>query len=176
VLAKPTIDPLRAVVAPERFAAAERAPAYAALMRHAPSGTSRLVGLGLSSVFLLAWTVLAGVMTVLFLRAGPLALVPAGMTLFGIVLLVRSSTRAVGFANAPLERRLVVWRDERVEVRGGGENDSASTAHFVLLEGRDGERVEVSCDARAAGGHAPGDIGVAYLRGGMLLDFRRVEA
>jgi hypothetical protein len=44
----------------------------------------------------------------------------------------------------------------------------------VLLEDRSGGRREYSCNSRLAGAHAPGDIGVAFLRGGFLLDFKRV--
>jgi len=175
VLAPPAADPLRAVVAPERFAAAERASGYAALLRHTPSETRVLFGLGCATVFLLGWIAMAVGMTVLFLPAGPMALVPGGMAVLGVVLLVTHSSRAVGFARAPLERRLLVWRDERTEVDGGGKHRSATTTHFALLEDRDGRRLEVSCDERLAGAHAPGDIGIAFLRAGVLLDFRRVE-
>lgn len=176
VLDKPTIDPLRAVVAPERFAAAERAPAYAELMRLEPSPTRHLLGFGCQSVFLILWMLGTFVMTMLFLPLGPLALVPAGMGIFGIVLVARHSTRTLRFAQASLERRLMVWRDERTEVSQGDEDGSSSTTHFALLEGRDGQRVEVPCSGSLAGQHAPGDIGIAYLRGDVLLDFRRIEA
>lgn len=178
VLNKPSIDPLRAVVAPERFAAAERAPSYAELMRREPSATSQMLGFGCQSVFLIAWMLGTFVMTMLFLRAGAglFALVPAGMGILGIVLVARHSTRAVRFAQAPLERRVMVWRDERTVVSGGGKNSSSTTTHFVLLEGRDSRRIEVPCRGKLAGQHAPGDIGIAYLRGDVLLDFQRLEA
>jgi len=175
VLSKPTINPLRAVVAPERFAAVERAPAYAELLRRAPSGTGQMVGLGAQTVFLLLWTIGCGVGTMLFLPTGLMALMPAAMCVFGVVLLVRQSARTAEFANAALERRIAVWKDERTEVRGGGQNSSATTHHFVLLEGRDGRRAEYSCSSRLCGANAPGDIGVAYLRAHVLLDFQRVD-
>ncbi len=175
VLAKPTINPLRAAVAPERFAAAERSPGFDELQRRTPSGSGALVGMGLQTAFLVVWTLIAGAMTIPFLAAGPLALVPAAMCAFGIVMLVRSSQRTAQFANARLERHVAVWKDERTEVSGGGRNSSASTHHFVLLELRDGQRSEFPCDDRLAGAHAPGDIGMAYLRGGVLLDFVRID-
>ena len=175
VLSKPTINPLRAVVAPERFAAVESSPAYAALMSREPSGTGQLVGQGAQTIFLLLWTIGTGFMTLAFLSAGPLALLPAAMCVFGVVLLARQSARTAAFANATLERRIVVWKDERTEVRGGGEHSSASTYHFVLLEGRDGRRAEYGCSSKLSGAHAPGDIGVAYLRAHVLLDFQRVD-
>lgn len=176
VLAKPTINPLRAMVAPERFASAERAPGYEELMRRVPSAVGQIFGMGCQTVFLLVWTILTGAFTVLFLPAGPLALVPGAMCAFGIFLFVRSTTQAATFAGADLERRLAVWRDERTEVSGGGEHSSATTTHFALLEERDGKRTEYACAANVAGANAPGDIGVAYLRGGVLLDFQRLDA
>lgn len=176
VLNKPTINPLRVMVAPERFAAAERAPGFEELLRRTPSGQAQLFGMGFQTLFLLLWTVLAGAMTIPALMAGPMAIVPAGMCVFGIVMLVRSGQRTARFAGAALERRVAVWRDERTEVSGGGRNSSASTRHYVLLEEREGRRLECPCDARLAGSHAPGDIGLAYLRGGVLLDFVRIDA
>lgn len=176
VLSKPTINPLRAAVAPERFASVESSPAYAELMRREPSGTKQMLGMGCQTAFLLLWTVGAGVMTVLFLPAGPLAIVPGAMCGIGIFMLVSLSTKTAKFAGAELERRIAVWKDERTEVRGGGKNSSATTTHYVLLEERDGKRTEVPCEDGLAGAHAPGDIGVAYLRAGVLLDFQRVDA
>jgi len=176
VLSKPTINPLRAAVAPERFAAVESSPAYAALMKREPSGTKQMLGMGCQTAFLVVWTVASGAMTVAFLPAGPLAVVPGSMCVLGIVLLVILSAQTAKFARAALERRIAVWKDERTEVRGGGKNSSASTTHYVLLEERDGKRTEVPCEDGLAGAHAPGDIGVAYLRAGVLLDFQRVDA
>jgi len=176
VLAKPTINPLRAVVAPERFAAVERSPGYEELMRREPSGTKQMLGMGCQTAFLLVWTIGAAVMTVVFLAAGPLAIVPGAMCAVGILMLVRLSGQTARFAGAALERRIAVWKDERTEVSGGGKHSSASTTHYVLLEERDGKRTEVPCDDGQAGAHAPGDIGVAYLRAGVLLDFQRVDA
>ncbi len=175
VLAKPTINPLRAAVAPERFAAVERSPGFAELMRREPSGAGTLAGKGVQTVFLLLWTVGCGVGTVLFLPVGALALMPAAMCIVGIVLVVRQSADTARFAGSELERRVAVWKDERTEVRGGGENSSATTYHFALLEERSGRRKEYSCSAQLAGANAPGDIGVAYVRAGVLLDFQRVD-
>jgi DNA-directed RNA polymerase subunit RPC12/RpoP len=176
VLAKPTINPLRAVVAPERFASVERSPGYTQLMSRTPSSTGEMVGFGFRTVFLVVFVLVSGAMTVAFLAAGPLALVPGFICGVGVVMLVRSSQQAATFAKAELERTIAVWRDERTEVSDGGKNSSARTDHFVLLEDREGRRVEFPCDARLAGAHAPGDIGIAYLRGGVLLDFVRVDA
>jgi hypothetical protein len=175
VLAKPTINPLRAAVAPERFTAVERSPGYEALLRRKPSGTGKLFGMAFQTAFLLVFIVVSGSMTVAF-PAGPFAFVPGFLCAAGIYLLVRTSSRAARFAGAVLERRVAVWKDERTQVSGGGEHSSASTSHYVLLEERDGKRTEVPCDKRLAGAHAPGDIGIAYLRGGVLLDFQRVDA
>jgi len=176
VLAKPTINPLRAVVAPERFAAVERTPAYEELLRRTPSSTGKLVGFGFQTAFLVLFVLVSGAMTVGFLAAGPLALVPGFICGVGVWMLVRNSKQAANFAGSQLQRTIAVWRDERTEVSGGGKNSSATTTHYVLLEERDGKRTEVPCEDGLAGAHAPGDIGVAYLRAGVLLDFQRVDA
>ena len=177
VLNKPTINPLRAVVAPERFAAVESSPRHAELMRHQPSTTGVVFGMGCQTAFLVVFVVIAGAMTLGFAAfTGPLALFPLVILGVGVYMLVTQGKRAAQFASGELERRIAVWKDERTEVSGGGKNSSASTYHYVLLEMRDGRREELPCDARLSGTHAPGDIGVAYLRGGVLLDFKRVDA
>lgn len=175
VLSKPTINPLRAVVAPERFAAVERSPGFDELMRREPSGTGNLIGMGAQTLFLGVWTLVTGGMTVAFLPAGPLAILPALMCCFGIFLFLRLTQKTARFAGAELERRIAVWRDERTEVSGGGEHSSAHTSYFALLEERDGTRTELPCSRSLAAAAAPGDIGVAYVRGGVLLDFQRVD-
>lgn len=175
VLAKPTIDPLRAVVAPARFDAVERSDAYVDAKPPSTSGGAHVAGLGVRTVFLVVWTCMAGVMTVLFLPTGPLAIVPALMGIFGVGLVLFSVRETSRFLNASPQRFVAVVRDERVHVSGGGESPS-TTQHFVLLERRDGARREFACDAATAGAVAPGDIGVAFVRADRLLEFRRVDA
>jgi hypothetical protein len=175
LLVKPVLNPNKAVVAPERFAAVENSPEYARWMQHTPSTTSTALGLGAHTAILVVFCGAGAAMTVFFaVNAGMLAVLPLLVTCVGLVLLFTSLANAKSFASSPLERRVLVWRDERTEVSGGGKNSSATTSHYVLLEDRRGGRREYSCNSRLAGAHAPGDIGVAFLRGGILLDFKRV--
>jgi len=176
VLVKATINPLRAVVAPERFEAVARSEEYAQLMRREPSAAAAIAEGGCSSMFALIFVLVSGGMGIASLPfAGPLAIVPLGMCGFGIFMLIAQSRKTARLASSPTERLIAVWRDERTEVSGGGENSSATTRHFVLLEVRGGKRKEFSCSLKLSGAHAPGDIGVAYLRDEVLLDFQRVN-
>lgn len=176
VLAKPTVNPLRAVVAPERFDAVERSPVYTDAAKDEPSAAGAIMGHGFRTVFLVVWTAMAIFMTAASLPMGPVSLIPLTMGIVGVILVFVSANEARRLATARTERVVAVWRDERTEVSGGGERSSASTNHFVLLERRDGRRSEYACSAKLAGMTAPGDIGVAFLRAGTLLDFRRVDA
>lgn len=183
LLAKPTIDPLKAVVAPERFAAVERDPRLPELLRHTPSAAGTILGLGCGTGFLVVWTCLAGGMALFLLRSfsghgfpSVIALVPVLMCAVGVFMLLKTGAQTARLAGAPLERVVAVVRDERTSVSGGGEHSAARTQHHLLIELRSGERREYPCSDKVAGMTAPGDIGVAYLRGGMLLDFQRVEA
>lgn len=176
VLDKPTIDPLKAVVAPQRFEAVERSREYLEAVRETPSGAGTIAGMGFRTVFLIGWTAVAGGMTVMALPFGPMAFVPALMGIAGVVLVIVSGREMGRFASAKTERIVAVVRDERTEVSGGGEHSSASTTHFLLLEARNGTRGEYRCDAATAGRLAPGDIGVAFVRERHLLDFKRVDA
>ncbi len=175
VLLKATINPLRAVVAPERFDAVERSPQFGALMRHEPSSTRHLVGNGFATVFLILFTVASGAMSVVAMEAGPVAIVPLIICGVGAAMLLRQVNSSSKFAKAKIQREVSVWRDERTQVSGGRGDSSAVTHHFVLLETRNGRRQEFECSDELAGAHASGDIGVAFVRGDVLLDFRRVD-
>lgn len=175
LLVKPVLNPNKAVVAAERFLAVERSPEFDRWIRHTPDASAHETSLGLRTLFLAVFCLGTLFITIVVaVQDGAGAFIPALM--FGVALwwLVRHLRRAREFSKAPLDRRIVVWRDERTQVSGGGENSPARTTHFALLESRDGERVEFQCNAELAGGHAPGDIGIAYLRGGILLEFKRV--
>lgn len=175
LLVKPVLNPNKAVVAPERFAAVENSPEYASLARHRPATLSHSIGGGMTVLVLALVTVAVAFLTVVVAKeSGFVAVFPAIVTVLALVMLQRAMKSAQQFSAAPLERHIVVWRDERIEVSGGGDNRRAVTHHYALLENREGERIEFRCGAQLAGAHAPGDIGVAFLRGGILLDFKRV--
>jgi hypothetical protein len=91
----------------------------------------------------------------------------------GLAMAVPAGLRAASFSRAPLQRVAVLVADERTKISGGGNDSSASTTYYATLEQADGSREEFEIDARLAGSIAPGDFGVAYVKGGLLLDFRR---
>jgi hypothetical protein len=176
VLVKATINPLRAVVAPERFAAVERSPQFPALMGHQPSSTRHLVGSGFTTLFMVLFTLASGAVSVFALEAGPVAIVPFAMCCIGAVMLLGQLNSTAKFAKAKVQRVVTVWRDERTQVSGGSGDSAAVTHHYVLLETRNGRRQEFECSVELAGAHASGDIGLAFVRGDILLDFKRVDA
>jgi len=112
------------------------------------------------------------------------AMVPAGGA-FGIIPIifvaiafagfVQMLTKSARFANDRGRAVPAIVVDERVHVRNGGDGPS-STENFATLEDRDGQRRELSTSASVAGKITAGDAGIAYERGGALLDFARVEA
>jgi hypothetical protein len=83
--------------------------------------------------------------------------------------------KGMRFRAAPIEQQVLVVVDERVEVSGGGKNSSARTSYHATLQGRDGSRVEYQTYGWLAGRIAAGDIGLAFLKGGWLVDFLRLE-
>ena len=92
-----------------------------------------------------------------------------------IGLAVGMAMKGLRFANAPIEQQVLVVVDERVEVSGGGKNSSARTSYYATLQARDGARVEYQTYGWLAGRIAAGDIGLAFLKGGWLVDFLRLE-
>jgi hypothetical protein len=147
-------------------------------MAHRPSGVGFAVGLGAMAVFALVFAGIALVMLRLIGGFGGGApgffgLVPLLFVVFGLAMAIGIGAKAVRFARAPLLRVPALIADERTEVSGGGRNSSASTTYYATLEAADGVREEYRIDGRLAGTVAPGDYGLAYLRGGVLLDFRR---
>lgn len=172
------MNPTAALAAPERFAAVERSSEFDALMKHAPSGAGQIAGGGVLIAFMLVWTIAAGGMALFMSNFAPtlFVVVPALMSAFGVFVIVKTVLKTAKFSGAELERFVAVVRDERTAVSGGGQHSSASTHHYFLLENRDGQRREYECRSKDAGLTAPGDIGVAYVRDDVLLEFRRVEA
>lgn len=90
-------------------------------------------------------------------------------------LAVGMAMKGLRFHNAPIEQQILVVVDERVEVSGGGKNSSARTSYYATLQARDGTRAELETYGWLAGRIAPGDIGLAFVKGGWLVDFLRLE-
>lgn len=159
-----------------RLAAVERHPDLPRLNRHTPSTGMYTGGMFFGVVF---GVVFAGF--ALFILSGftrmrfTFALFPALFVLIGVGVAVGSVVKGVRFAKAPLRRTPAVIVDERTEVSGGGKNSSASTSYYATLEFKGGRRKEYGVLHRLAGELAPGDAGLAYLKGDVLVDFRRVR-
>jgi len=80
------------------------------------------------------------------------------------------------FHNTPVARLVAVILKERSAVSGGGERGMrATTTYYTTLQTRDGARAEYVTPDRLVGKLALDDIGVAYVKGPMLVDFQRFE-
>lgn len=97
------------------------------------------------------------------------------MCLVGIGVAAAQVARRKAFEAAPVTNMIGVVVDERVEVKGGGKNSSARTHYYATLQSKDGKRREYECESLLAGRIAAPDIGVAFLKGGHLVDFIRFE-
>lgn len=179
--AVPQADPPASVVQEDeaRFAALDAAANLETLMGHTPGfilpGTlaSRVFGGVFLVVFVgFALTISGGILA----SGAPKIMVLAPITIVGLAVFTmgRGASRGLKNLKAPLERRKAMIRDERVSMDGHSDRPTR-TQHFTLLEYPDGSREEFRVDARTAGQMAPGDMGIAYIRGTALIDFKRVR-
>lgn len=159
-----------------RFARLAEHPDLARLMRYTPGTAKPAVGLYGGVVAAGCFTVVALLLTGFFgVLAGPLAIFPIAFVIIGVVIFVKSLQKATRYTAAELKREPAAILDERTRVSGGGENSSASTAYFATLQFPGGRREEYAVDGRTAGIVTKGDLGVAYLKSDVLVDFKRVE-
>ena len=100
--------------------------------------------------------------------AGIMAVVPFGMALVGVFFFLTAVRKQTRLASAPQERLPVRIMDERTS------RSEKSTSYYATLQKEDGDRFEVPVDARTASEIAPGDMGIAYMKGGIMLHFERV--
>ncbi len=148
----------------ERLAELEQHPDYPEAMRQAPkSSTPAMIALGI------ALTGGGGTMGVVAptttLRTVGWCLALAGVACLAI---------AVFFTATPLERVLAIVADERIRGDRVGQPRSGRK-HYVLLERIDGEKREYRASRELAARVEEGHVGVAYLKAGFLLDFRRLS-
>jgi hypothetical protein len=157
-----------------RFEALERRPELASAGSHRPSTAKHSLGAAGGIVGAGMFVVVAAVMTMGFAGvAGPCAIAPLAFVGIGIALLVHQVSRGVKFTQAPLRHEPALVVDERMKVSGGGESQ-ARTQYFVSLQKRDGGRREFEADARLAGALTEGDMGVAWFKADVLVDFKRL--
>lgn len=165
-----------------RLDAVERHPDFAAAMGHTPELRGHMVGGYVGTGCFGAFSALTGLVALCGLGVitlgdlGPLASTPAPVLIVPglmsavtgfVALQVARKTRE--FKAAPLERRPALVRDERSRSR------EKSTSYFATLEFADGHREEFPVSAEVASRAVRDDVGVAYLKGGVVLDFRRID-
>jgi hypothetical protein len=85
------------------------------------------------------------------------------------------AARGIKFHNTPIVRLVAVITKERTEVSGGANNTRTHTTYCTTLQTRDGTRAEYVTPDRLVGKLALDDIGVAYIKGHMLVEFTRFE-
>ena len=97
-----------------------------------------------------------------------------------IVIALAMVASAVKFAKAPVRRAVFAVVDERIDVSssstGRRQSHATRTRYYATLQARDGSRIEYETYDWLAGRIAAGDIGVAFTKGDMLIDFLRLEA
>ena len=94
--------------------------------------------------------------------------------LIGACMAIAGLVKLASFSTSPLEHVPALIADKRTHISGGGNDSSATTKYFATLERADGSRSEVDVYGARYGEIAAGDWGLACLRGGVLLDFKRV--
>jgi hypothetical protein len=97
----------------------------------------------------------------------------------GVLMFIGGGTgmavRGVRFHNLPIVRLVAVITKERTEVSGGANNSRTQTTYYTTLQTRDGNRAEYVTPDRLVGKLALDDIGVAYVKGHMLVEFSRFD-
>ncbi len=120
-----------------------------------------VLGLGLAFVF--------GMM------CPPLMVVPiafAGIAIYAVV----NKTKALGaYREGKLQRFPAAVADTRTSFAGGSGDENARTEHHVTLRFPDEVRREFLSFDQVPDKISVGDVGVAYLRGNVLIDFTRVD-
>lgn len=172
----PAARPPDSVLA-ERLAAAERDPEVARLMIREVMGSTPYLQGGFTVVF---GIVFLGILFFMLSRvrgfSDEFTLVPVLMVIIMLTVVIAAVIKLGSHASAPLLRRIGHVADERVEVSGGSNSGSARTSYYATLDFSDGSRSEYQVSHGLAGKLARGDVGMAFTKGGWLLDFERLKA
>jgi hypothetical protein len=159
-----------------RFQALETHPSVPKLLEHRPRTSQAAAAMMGQAVFGIVFAAISTVMFFFFAAiAGPFALFPLIFIGIGVVITVTGLRKSISYNSAPLERKSAAVVDERVKVSGGGQNSRAQTTYFASLEFPSEKRREFEVPEELAGDLAPGDLGIAFVKGPFLVDFLRVD-
>jgi len=144
------------------------------LLRYTPSAIGRGAGMALMVVFGLVFASFAIFFMVTskkvnapgFLRLFPLIFVLVGLGIVGAGL-----RGLVKLVTSPLQRIPAAVVGKRQHYSSGSRN-SGSTSYYVTIRTEDGHRKEHRVRGMLFGELDRGDAGVAYIKGGYLIDFR----
>jgi len=167
--------------APERFVAAERHTSVPELLGHSPSTAGHMTSGWCSIVFLILFCAGAASLWAVSFAMGwtddaelgwLFSLVPIVLGSVGLAFLIFSVVGVVRFRSAELVRSIALVVDKRTRVGGG---EVPNTTCLASLETKDRKRREYQVSCRLAQELTVGDLGMAYTKGDVLLDFKRIE-
>jgi hypothetical protein len=147
------------------------------LLRYTPSS----MGVGVSRVVMTVFGVVFTAFAIFFITLSKRGGAPGFFQLFplifvfvGLLMVIAGLRGIVKLAASPLERlpAVVIGKREHYSSNSDG---SGSTSYHVTIEVEGGERKEHQVRGALYSSVERGDAGVAYLKGGFLLDFRRVR-
>lgn len=159
-----------------RFLALEAHPSVPQLLKHRPRTSRAAASMLGQAVVGMIFTGVSVVILIMFAAvAGPLAVFPLIAVGVGVAMTIGGLKKSVSYNSSPLERKRAAIVDERVKVNGGGNNSRATTTYFASLRFSDSKRKEFEVPEELAGDLAPGDVGIAFVKGEILVDFLRVD-
>ncbi|PQO45461.1 DUF2500 family protein [Blastopirellula marina] len=131
----------------------------------------RIVGL---IFFMVIWCGAGLFLTSIFwMVAGPLALIPLAMIIFGVFFAATRANKFLNHIGAPVDSFPAIVAGKRMAVSGG---EHTSTSYYLTFEFEDGKRDEFPVyDGRIYGKVTEEDAGILYLRNRYAVDFERVR-
>lgn len=156
------------------FEAMRQSQEMAEALAHEPPTTGVRRGMGFGLLFIGIWTAGALFMGMMALRGrsmgapAALAIMPFAMAALGVLGFFQLKRKARRFAAAPLAKEPAIVVGKRTIV---GED---SSQEYAALEFEEGDREEFALAGKLAGDLAQGDMVVAFIKDGMLLDCRRL--
>jgi hypothetical protein len=159
-----------------RFAALELHPEAARALAAGPASTGRGARAAAGLLGLAVFLVLGTLVTVaLMLFFPPLGVASLVLVLLGALAIVRGVVRTLRAPDLPEIRGLALVADEQTSFSGGAGDRAVTTRRSLTLEFRDGTRRVLLLGDELEAPPAPGDMGVASLRGDRLVGFTRIE-